>query len=210
MPETYPLSLPASNIATMTWRPRHAVAFAESPFSFRGDVQLHDGDGWAVDCTLPPMERATAEAWIAWRLRLKGMYGTFLMSPVGATTPLGTLAGTPLANSAGSPSVNLAGDDTLYIKGWTNGATIKAGDWLQVGSSSTARLHKNLTDVTIGGTGQGIHRIFPTLRETLADNAAITKTSPVGLFRMSGNEAAWDVGEAQIYGLSFTAIEALP
>jgi hypothetical protein len=210
MAETYPLSLPASNIASMVWRPRHSVAFAESPWTFRGDVQLNDGDGWLVDCVCPPMDRATAEAWIAWRLRLKGRYGTFLMSPVGATTPLGTLAGTPLANSAGSPSVNLAGDDTLYIKGWTAAATILAGDWLQVGSSSTARLHKNLIALTIGGSGQGVHRIFPTLRETLADNAVITKTSPVGLFRLASNEAPWDVREAQIYGLEFTAMEALP
>jgi hypothetical protein len=209
MPESYPLSLPASNIRRVRFIPRHAVGFAESPFSFRAATQLHDGDGWMAEIELPPMTRATAEAWIAWRLRLKGMYGSFLLGDPAATTTIGVMGGSPVANSAGSPSVNLAGDDTLYIRSWTAGTTIKTGDWLQVGSSSTARLHKNLTDITADGSGLGVHRIFPTLRETLADGATITKASPVGLFMLAENEAPWDVDEMKIYGLSFRAMEDL-
>lgn len=209
MAETYPLSLPASNIRNVTLRPRFVVSRSESPFSLRGDKQLHSGDRWEIDAVLPAMERADAEKWITWRLRLKGQYGTFLMGDPAARTPLGTLAGSPVSDNAGSPSVNLAGSDELHIRGWSNGATIKAGDYLQVGSGLTARLHKNLTDVTVGPSGTAVHRIFPTLRETLTDGDLITVSNPVGLFELADNLPEWSVDEARIYGLQFSAIESL-
>lgn len=209
MPETYPLSLPASNIRRVQWRPRHAVAFAESGFTFRSDVHLHDGDGWLGAVELPPMRRETAEAWISWRLRLKGRWGTFLMGDPAARTALGTLAGSPVADSAGSPSVNQAGDDVLYVRGWDLGATIKAGDYLQIGSGATARLYKNLTDLVVDSSGKAEHRIFPTLREAPSDGATIIVSNPVGLFRLAEDEAVWDADEMRIYGLSFGIMEAI-
>ncbi len=52
--------------------------------------------------------------------------------------------------------------------------------------------------------------IRPQLRVTSpVDSAACSFVSPVGLFRLMENNRGWSLDEAQIYGLSFKAKEAI-
>jgi hypothetical protein len=175
-----------------------------SPFSGQQQVYKHSGAYWTASVTLKRMTRAEAEYWICFFLKLNGRYGTFLMGDPAGATGRGTLGGTPLANGA-----QAAGSQSLVTDGWTAGATILAGDYLQAGSGTTSRLYKNLSDVTANGSGQATLDVFPPLREALADNAAITKANAVGTWRLADNEMPFSIDEAKLYEMSFDCIEAI-
>lgn len=202
---SYPLALPASLTArTASIRGRSAVGVSMSPFSFAQQVYAHQGEMWEADFTLAPMKRADAEPWVAWLLALNGMEGTFLMGPdpVNAS-PRGTWAGSPLVKGASQTG------KTLVVDGFTAFATVKAGDWFQLGSASGAKLHKVVQDGTADSSGELYLEIWPRLRNSPADNAALTSASPVGVFRLARNIREWSLELAMVYGLQFSAIEAL-
>lgn len=203
---SYPLSLP-SQVAFngIEFRARSAVGVSESPFTFSQQVYAHQGQIWEADLSLPPMTREAAEQWVAFLLALNGREGTFLLGDTLNTTPRGTGTGTPLVNGASQTG------NTLVTDGWTAGVTgiLKAGDWFQLGTGSSSRLHKIVQDATSDGSGNATLEIWPRLRSSPADNAALTLSAPKGLFRLASNVRAWSIGLAQLYGLSFAAVEAI-
>lgn len=202
---TYPLALPASPaFRRIRFTARSVVGVSRSPFTGQQQVQEHAGQWWEVEAQIPPMQRAAAEQWVAFLLKLKGMKGTFLLGDPVSTVPRGTIAGSPAVNGA-----HAARSATLALKGLTPGTTLLAGDFLQVGSGATTRLHKNLNDATADGGGLMTLDIWPSLREALSDSAAVVVSNCKGTFRLSSNESPWDVGDAQYYGIALGAIEAL-
>ena len=71
-----------------------------SPFTYQQQAVAHAGQRWEVDVTLPAMNRADAEQWVAFLVSLRGRFGTFTLGdPVGAS-PRGSAGGTPLVNGA--------------------------------------------------------------------------------------------------------------
>jgi hypothetical protein len=77
----------------------------------------------------------------------------------------------------------------------------------QLGTGSDATLHKVLVNYT--GTGSATDlEIWPALRKSRS-SAAADLTSPVGVFRLASNDIQWSVNEASIYGMSFSAMEAI-
>jgi hypothetical protein len=149
MPVTYPLSLPSSPAPKSTaFQLSAQAAFGISPFTFKQQVQTHQGQMWTVDVTLPPMTRNDAAAWTAFFTSLRGREGTFYLGDWDARAPRGnggpppassirvTAAadtrvtdtgdiritaegsGIPVFDTVGSPSVNLAGDRVIYTTGW--------------------------------------------------------------------------------------------
>jgi len=204
---SYPLSLPTVNVMASIRLNAHAVvAVSASPFTGQQQVQEHSGQWWQAEVSLPSMKRAAAEEWISFLLKLNGRKGTFLLGDPSGGTPRGIATGTPLLNGAHAAGVN-----SLVTDGWTISQTgiLKAGDYIQLGSGSTARLHKNLSDVNSDGSGNATLDIWPSTRIAYAGSDAITKSSCVGLFRLGTNDMTWDIGEAQVYGIGFTAVEAL-
>lgn len=75
--------------------------------------------------------------------------------------------------------------------------------------TGTARLHKVLADVTSDANGEVVIPIWPRLRESPANGAYIKTSNCVGTFRLASNERSWDVDEAKVYGVSFSAVEAI-
>lgn len=203
---TYPLSLPG------TPKPRkvqitgsNMVAVTASPFTAAQTVQAHQGQIWRAAIVYPPMLRATAAAWQGFLLSLRGSYGTFLLGDPAATTPRGIATGTPLVNGAAQTG------QVLNTKGWTPSQTgiLLAGDYIQLGTGATARLHQVVVAANSDAGGLAALDIWPRLRESPADNAAIVTASPVGLFRLATNDIDWDTDEALFYGISFEAVEAI-
>jgi hypothetical protein len=179
-----------------------------SPFTFSRQVYDYGGRRWEADITLPPMKRADAEQWVAWLVSLKGQYGTFLLGDPASTTPRGlaaTFPGTPLVNGASQTG------DTLVIDGASNSKTgwLLAGDYIQLGSGTSSRLYKVLEDVNTDASGNATLTIWPELRSSPSDNAAVTVSNAVGAFHLASNEVNWSVNEASIYGITFGAVEAL-
>jgi len=209
MAETYPLALPThTGIARVRLIARDVVGVSTSPFNFKQQIFRHQGQRWEADITLPAMPRADAEQWASFLLRLRGAYGTFLLGDPLNATPRGTASATP-----GTPVVNGANQtgDELDIDGLPTSETgyLKAGDYIQLGSGSTATLHKVLEDVNSNASGEATLNLWPKVRTALADNAAVTVSNAQGNFRLASNETMWDIDQASIYGITFGAVEAL-
>ena len=196
---SYPLSVPSTNtIRTIQFTAVNAVAYSRSPFTFAGQAHTYAGQMWEADVTLKPMRREQAEAWVAWLLSLRGQHGTFLLSDPISNSVRGTSSAASITGSAGDQTVSAT---------VTNGDTLKAGDFFQLGTGSDSTLHKVLVDYT--GTGSAADlEIWPGLRK---DRSAVAAdlTSASGLFRLASNETSYSVNQLAVYGISFGAVEAV-
>lgn len=202
---TYPLAFPTVTVPKrISLRAVNVVAVSASPFTLRQQVVAHQGQRWEADVSLPPMRRTNAEQWVAFLLSLRGQLGTFLMSPFPckARGGAGTAPGTPLVNGAGQTggTLNLDGAPAS-VAGY-----LKAGDFIQLGSGSGAKLHKVLADANSSAGGAVSVDIWPFITTAPADNSAIVVSSPSGLFRLASNSQSWDIDDAAMYGISFSAI----
>lgn len=203
---TYPISfLSHTRVRSAELRAINAVIYEMSPFTFAGQAQASQGQMWQADISLPPMKRDNAETWIAWLVSLRGQYGTFTMGDPFGCTPRGVATGSPRVNGAGQTG------EELIIDGCTNSVTgwLKAGDYVQLGSAGTATLHKVIADANTNGSGQTTLSLWPHIRSAPNDNAILTVTNAVGRWRLSSNETSWSWNEAAIYGISFSAMEAI-
>lgn len=206
---SYPLSLPTiTGIANIVLTARNSIAVATSPFTLSQQVMKHQGARWEANVTLPPMKRSSAEEWIAFLISLNGQYGTFLLGdPIGATARgvASTNAGTPLVNGGSQTG------QTLNIDGAPNSITgyLKAGDYIQLGTNSSSRLHKVLADANSNASGQVSLDIWPALRSSPADNSSVIVANTKGLFRLSSSDASFSIDHTSVYGITFSAAEAL-
>ena len=196
---TYPVALPThTGIAQIELRAVNAVAYSQSPFTFAGQAHAYQGQMWQADVTLPPMKTADAEQWLGFLLSLRGQYGTFLLGDPLRTSLRGTATSCSITGSSGDNTVSAT---------VPSGETLLAGDYIQLGSASTATLHKVLVDYT--GTGSAADlEIWPAIRTTHSASSA-TLSNAKGNFRLSTNEQAWSINEASIYGITFGAMEAI-
>lgn len=204
---SYPLNLPeVGGLVAFTLRDRVAVGMSESPFSFAQQVFEHQGDGWLASLDFRVLEADEEAVWTAWRQSLAGPAGTFLMGPQPARTPQGSWAASPpVVNGA-----HAAGLKTLQVRGGGNMTWI-AGDFFQLGSGSSSRLHRVVQSGSIVGSPQaGAIEIWPRLRDALSDGATITLSSPKGLWRLASRVGAWTVSPDTDYQLpTLEAVEAL-
>lgn len=203
VPISFPLDLPAP------WPPQVfqmsnsvVAAIARSPFTSQMQIQQNAGESWIAQVTLPPLQRADAENWIAWFLMLNGPVGTFLMGDPQASVPRGTVPGTPRVHGA-----NQTGH-VLLTSGWTPGifGIVEVGDYFQLGQ----RLHKVVRKADSDATGFSYLDIWPRLREIPNDGDPLVFTNPRGLFRLNTSAMSlWTVGNDDYYSIGFTATEAL-
>lgn len=202
---SYPITLPLTGLVqSITIRPRTAAAPVSSIFTFQPQVQVWGGQLFMADVQLRPMSRASAEAIIAALVSLNGPEGSFYLGDTANKTARGAATGTPLVNGGSQSGYSLITD------GWTAGVTniLRAGDWIEVTQGGIKRLHKVMEDVNSDGSGNATLAIWPKLRASPADNAAVVTSSPVGKFMLAG-DIPWNISEAKLYGLSFSAVEDL-
>ncbi len=203
---SYPLAFPThTKRKTIMIRAKNTVGLSVNPYNLSQQTYRWPGEGWEADIVIPPMSRADAETWIAWLLSLRGHHGTFTMGFPLLGTARGEAGGTPIVNGADQTG------DTLTISGATISQTgwLKAGDCIQIGTGSSARIKKVLADVDADGAGEATIDVWPRIRTAPEDTSAVVVSNPVGVWRLSSNETAWSVDNAEIYGLSFGAIEAI-
>ena len=192
---SYPLDTPTTvGFESIQLRAFNAVATSQSPFTYKQQVIAHTGQKWEASISIPSVLRDLAEPWVAFLTALKGQRGTFLLGdPLGAT-PRGTVSGTvTLTGNAGDETVDVVMTGSLL-----------AGDYIQLGGGSSAKLHKVLVDQT----GSGTLEIWPALR-TDYTSANVTYTNAKGVFRLNQNVSSWQITNANSYGISFEAVEAI-
>lgn len=180
-------------------------AISESPLTLSQQVQVFPGQRWSANVTLPPMKRPDAEPWLAFLAALQGRVGTFLLGDPLGKNPQGIATGAPLVNGA-----NQSGN-TLITDGWTHSITgiMKAGDYIQLINGSNNRLHKLLADSDSDSSGNATLTIWPSHRESPADNLAIIVTNTVGQFRLAASQRTWSSTPGGIYSITFPCGEAL-
>ena len=196
---SYPRTLPnITGIRNVEIRAINAVAYSQSPFTFAGQVHAYQGQMWQADITLPRMDRSAAETWLAFLISMRGRFGTFLLGDPRGCSLRGTATSCTITGSAGDNTVSAI---------VSAGQTLLAGDYIQLGSASTATLHKVLVNYT--GTGSAADlEIWPALRVNRSAVSA-TLSNTVGVFRLSSNEISWSSNEIAKYGITFGAMEAI-
>ena len=191
---TYPLSTPTTiGIESIELRAVNAVAVSQSPFTYKQQIVSHGGQKWEASVSIPSVRRDKAAEWKAMLVGLKGQTGTFLLGDPDYATPQGTVSSCTLTGSAGDETV------TVVMTG-----TLKAGDYIQLGGGSSARLHQVLLDQN----GSGSLEIWPALRADYS-SATVVFNNAKGVFRLSNNVTSWSINNASAYGISFEAVEAL-
>ena len=191
---SYPLSTPTTiGIESIELRAVNAVATSQSPFTFKQQVVAHQGQRWEASVNIPSVRRDKAAAWKAMLTALKGQVGTFLLGDPDYDSPRGTVSSCVLSGSAGDATA------TVVMTG-----SLLAGDYIQLGSGSSAKLHQVLVDQT----GSGDLEIWPDLRSDYT-SASVVTSSPKGVFRLSQNMSSWSIDNASFYGIAFEAIEVI-
>lgn len=203
---TFPLSHPLTPGFTGFEMKRIGnVGVAASVFTFKQEVQKHQGQIWAIVATLPQMNRVDAAEWEAFITKLNGPEGTFLIGDPDGQTPRGVATGTPLIKGASQLGNSLITDN------WTPDITniLRANDYIQLSSGLTTHLHVNLNDVDSDGVGEAILDIWPDLRISPINNDPIIVTSAKGIFRLLSNEFANQINTIKHHSVEFPAIEAI-
>lgn len=191
---SYPLATPTSiGIESIELRAVNAVATSQSPFTYKQQIISHGGQKWEASVNIPSVHRDKAAQWKALLVGLKGPVGTFLLGDPDYATPQGTVSSCTLTGSAGDETV------TVVMTG-----TLLAGDYIQLGSGSSAKLHQVLLDQD----GDGSLEIWPALRSDYTSETVIFN-APKGVFRLATNISSWSINNASTYGISFEAVEAL-
>jgi len=191
---SYPLATPTSiGIESIELRAVNAVATSQSPFTYKQQIISHGGQKWEASVSIPSVHRDKAAQWKALLVGLKGPVGTFLLGDPDYATPQGTVSSCTLTGSAGDETV------TVVMTG-----TLLAGDYIQLGSGSSAKLHQVLLDQD----GDGSLEIWPALRSDYTSETVIFN-APKGVFRLATNISSWSINNASTYGISFEAVEAL-
>jgi hypothetical protein len=191
---SYPLSTPTTiGFESIELRAINAVATSQSPFTYKQQIVSHGGQRWEASVNIPPVRRDLAAEWKAFLTALKGQTGTFLLGDPDYGSPRGDVSSCTLSGSAGDETA------TVVMTG-----TLKAGDYVQLGSGSAAKLHQVLVDQT----GDGNLEIWPKLRTDYTDETVIF-SNPKGVFRLSSNMTSWNINSSSAYGISFEAVEDL-
>jgi hypothetical protein len=191
---SYPLNTPTTiGFESIELRAVNATITSQSPFSYKQQVISHTGQRWEASVSIPSVLRDLAEPWAAFLTALKGQTGTFLLGDPLSAAPRGTVSYCTLTGSAGDESVAV-----------TMTGSLLAGDYIQLGSGTTARLHKVLVDQS----GSGTLEIWPALRSTYS-GATVTTTNAKGVFRLNQNMSSWQISNANSYGIAFEAVEAI-
>lgn len=203
---TYPLTMPSQRFVTSGWEMFSVVGETESIYTLGQTIQAHTGQRWNINISLAPMLRPEAALWQAFFGKLIGKKGTFLVGDPTANSLLGAGGGAPVVDGASQTG------QSINVRGLADVAAVwKAGDFIQLGSGSTARRHMVLNDVAGTGspTGEANVDLWPRLRESPADGAAITTATTVGLFRLASNNIGWNIDRVKKYGFTFAAKEAI-
>ena len=190
---TYPISLPATpGTVSITIKKRTVVALASSPFSLTSQAQVWPGQQWFADLVLPKMKKASAEPWVAAFASLNGQEGSLLIGDTANKAPAGSAAGSWTCSGA-----TTAGLYTFAITGGTG--TFNPGDWIQLGSGSTARLYKVISHAA------GNLTVWPSLRAAYAGGSALTYTPAQGRF-MLAKEPEYTIGRDHIYSFGVISL----
>ncbi len=182
---------PSPGISDIVITMMDSIAVVGSPFvpSQAQTQQWPGADGWGAQVTPPkiwlPKDKGM---WRAFLAGCQGMLNVFQVGDPDHPKPLGVAMGAPQVDGTVSGG-NAVTSNLLHTKGWTANVfrQLLPGDYLQIGY----RLYMATAQVDADGSGKAAIAVWPSLRETPADGAAIQLVSCQGVFRLSANKRQW-------------------
>jgi hypothetical protein len=141
------------------------------------------------------MNRADAEELIGFLIM--AARGTFYFRDYANGTQRGNMSSNPQLDGA-----HVANTTTITIDGGSGSWAV--GDYIQLGTLSSSKLHK-ITKVNTALS----YEIFPLLRTNYPDDTTIDYTDAVGVFRLGTTTCDWSIDTAKKYGLNFSIFEAI-
>ena len=202
----YPLTFPSQlTIEDFQIDINTAAAANTSPFSLSQQVYDFGGEIWQFTGSMPTMVRENSAIYSSFLMSLRGIVGTFLMPIPDSKNPLGSWGGTPVVNGAGQTG------DTLAISGLpaSQVGCAKAGDFIQLGTGNSTRLHRVVADADSDGSGNMTVTIVPRLRESPADGATVIYQNAHGRFRLDERTAGYAASPKKLYNMQISCREAL-
>lgn len=200
---TYPLTLPSSpNPRSMSISLERRIAGFENPFTYALQTFEHQGKRWKVRMSMPPMTQEQADDWEVLLLQLRGILGTFYLTPYDRPSSLGNPSGSPTLTSIHSSKTQVViGNCTPSITGY-----LKKGDWISFANNLLVKL---TADVDTDGSGNATLDFEPALRSDPSLSSAITYTNPRGVFRLTSSLSEWNINALKHYGFTFDFVEAI-
>jgi len=194
---TYPLTVPThTGFSSLQIKARTIVGISASIFTGEQQVYPWAGQWHELTIELPTMGQGASSIWAMFFQSLNGPEGTFYMGPSVRKVTGGTKAGTVTVDTGA-----VANATTLPITGGTGDFAV--GDWLQVGLTTAARLHR-VIKVNVGSVD-----VFPRLRSAYTATTSITYTNPVGIFRLAAMPTELYDSAKLCRGFTFNAIESI-
>jgi hypothetical protein len=183
------------------WKPRNLVGTVTAAFTGKQQTQNWQSGWMEATVTLPPMQRTSAAAWMAFLLQCQGQNGVFMFGDGLATAPLGSAEGMGVINGI------FQGPYSLTTNGWTPNQSmlLQPGDWVQVGY----RMYQNQNVVSSDGAGNASLSVWPNIREIPAPGTPIVTSNPQGLFRLATNDPGWSESYQRTWMMSFQIREAI-
>lgn len=157
------------------------------------------GNRWAIDFQTPRMKpEPTGRVWSSALVRSIGQMARAIVPQPGLEI------GTP-----GSPVVNGAGQTgtTVSLRGFAAGYVIRDGQFLSFTDGTYLYLHRATADATANGSGVVSVPLWPMLRQSFADGAAVNVAAPLIEGKLIGSAQGWTMARARVDGLSFTVME---
>ena len=169
-------------------------------------VRLFGPPRWTMTLQAPEaVTIAEADVWQTMLLQLRGRVNHLAAWDESRPAPLGTMRGTLTLNSTA-----VAGDVALSVTGGAGqaGTTLRAMDWLQVGSGLGSQLVKVTGNATANGSGVIAIAIEPPLRTGYASGTAVAWSQPVAHFKSQNDDTDWrNWGSRAVQGLTLDLLE---
>lgn len=145
---------------------------------------------WNVKMSPPGtgMSYDQAELWKGMLLQLEGGVNHLAIHDVSQTLPRGTMRGSP------ATSGTIAAGATSFVidaGAGQSGATLRIGDWLQVGTGLGSQLVMVVAPVTLNGSGVGTVNIMPAFRTGYAGGTAVVYDKPVAHYKLATDMPEW-------------------
>lgn len=192
------ITVPAGlSVARQTWEQQRMDVEFRSMFG----AQALEGAAplWATTIT-SSLKRP--ELWQVLMLQLRGRTNQLALHNFGRPIPLGTMRGTMTAAAAAQGATAM----TITASG-QGGKTLRAGDYLGIGSGLTQQVVMLTADATANASGVIAVSFEPPLRNALAAGAGVTWDRPKALFRRTESKANWQYEPGVIREMSLSLLE---
>lgn len=169
-------------------------------------IHEHDKALWIATVSLPPMKRATAAKWLAFFMKLHGRKGTFLLGDADCKTAQGAITGSVTLNA----DIAIGDYDIELLTSLNSTSNVfKAGDYIQINTGGSAKLHMIVEDASTNGSGVATVTVEPSIKTAALATTDVIYSDAKGVFRMDANELGWDADYLSRFGVTFSCTEAL-